>query len=285
MKTPASIGAAGLVAIAACAFMLHSPRAQEHVGVYAPTDVAAGGAIFTAQCAVCHGLEGAAVSGVDMRRGQFRTVVTDEDLQRVITRGVPNAGMPAFQFDPAQLTAIVAYIRVGIGQAPAGTAPVALGDPARGRVVFEGAQGACLTCHRVHGRGGRAGPDLSDVGASRTPAALQASILDPSSVMHPINRPVTAVTTDGRTIKGRRVNEDTYTVQLSTEAGDLISLDKDRLRRLEVATTSTMPSYRDRLPPEAIRDLVAYLTTLRTLNPPAAAPAAAAASAGGEVRR
>ena len=246
--------------------------------------MAAGAAIYTAQCAVCHGLEGATVSGVDMRRGQFRTVVTDEDLQRVITRGVPNAGMPPFAFDAAQLKAIVAYVRVGVGQGPAGAAPVALGDAKLGRVVFESPQADCLTCHRVHGQGGRAGPDLSDVGASRTPAALQASLIDPSSVMHPINRPVTAVTADGRTIRGRRLNEDTYTVQLSTDSGDLLSLDKDKLSRLEVATTSTMPSYKDRLSPAAIRNVVAYLTTLRTLTPPAAAPVAAA-PVGGEVRR
>lgn len=284
MNTRISTYAAGVVvAFAACAFMLQSPRAQEHAGVYAPSDVAAGAAIFTAQCAVCHGLEGAAVTGVDMRRGQFRTVVTDEDLQRVITRGVPNAGMPAFNFEPPQLTALVAYIRVGIGQAPAGTQPVAVGDAKLGRAVFESAEAGCLTCHRVYGRGGRAGPDLSDIGASRTPAALQASIIDPSSVMHPINRPVTAVTADGRTIKGRRLNEDTYTVQLSTDSGELVSLDKDKLRRFEIATTSTMPSYKDRLSPEAIRNLVAYLATLRTLSPPATP--VAAASLGGEVRR
>ena len=32
--------------------------------------------------------------------------------------------------------------------------------------------------------------------------------------MMPINRPVRIVTKDGRTITGRRLNEDTYTVQL-----------------------------------------------------------------------
>jgi len=275
MKRTSLLGAGGMVAVATLAFALHASRAQEHAGVYTPADVATGAGIYTARCAACHGLEGNAVASVDMRRGQFRTAVTDEDLKRVITRGVPNAGMPPFNFDAAQLNAVVAYIRMGIGQTGDGGAAVTGGDAVKGRVIFQSAEAGCLTCHRVSGFGGRSGPDLSDIGAGRTPAALYASITDPSSAMHPINRPVVAVMADGRRITGRRLNEDTYTVQLSTETGDLVTLDKDKLKRLEISTTSNMPSYKDRLSADAIRHLVAYLLTLKTVSPPAAAPPAA----------
>ena len=42
--------------------------------------------------------------------------------------------------------------------------------------------------------------------------------------MMPINRPVRAVTRDGKVINGRRLNEDTYTVQLLDEQGERIVL-------------------------------------------------------------
>ena len=64
--------------------------------------------------------------------------------------------------------------------------------------------------------GSRAGPDLTDIGAARTPAAIHRSLIDPTGSMRPINRPVRAVTRDGAVVTGRRLNEDTYTVQIVT---------------------------------------------------------------------
>ena len=59
-----------------------------------------------------------------------------------------------------------------------GTA-VKVGDAARGQALFDG-KGGCATCHRVNGTGRASAPDLSDIGAVRTPAALQRSLLDPT---------------------------------------------------------------------------------------------------------
>ena len=41
-------------------------------------------------------------------------------------------------------------------------------------------------------------PDLTDIGRARSAAALQRALLDPTGSMLPINRPVRAVTEDGR---------------------------------------------------------------------------------------
>ena len=89
-----------------------------------------------------------------------------------------------------------------------------LGDAARGRLLFEG-RANCLSCHRVVRHGADAGPDLTDAGASaHGRPRFSRSLLDPTGSMRPINRPVRAVTRDGTVITGRRLNEDTYTVQL-----------------------------------------------------------------------
>jgi len=67
-------------------------------------------------------------------------------------------------------------------------------------------------------------------------------------------------------IRGRRLNEDTYTVQIIDEQERLISLDKSTLREYTVVKTSSMPSYKDELTAEELRDIVAYLHSLRGMR-------------------
>ena len=72
-----------------------------------------------------------------------------------------------------------------------------------------------------------------------------------------------AVTRDGKTITGRRLNEDTYTVQLIDTEERLVSLIKSELREYTVLKTSAMPSYKEKLTSADLDDLVAYLRTLK----------------------
>ena len=81
--------------------------------------------------------------------------------------------------------------------------------------------------------------------------------------MIPINRPVRAVLADGTVVNGRRLNEDTYTVQLIDENGRLRSLEKEPLQEFTVIKESPMPSYAETLTTEEIGDVVAYLLTLQ----------------------
>jgi cytochrome c oxidase cbb3-type subunit III len=230
---------------------------QDHPGQYSQEDIAAGNRVYNAQCTLCHGRDGDQVSGVDLRRGVFRRANTDEDLARVITSGTP-AGMPPFRLQPSDLTGIVAFIRAHFDT----TAAVRVGDAARGRAIFEG-KGTCSTCHRVNGRGPRAAPDLSDIGVARAPAALERSIREPSSALMPIHRPVTIVMKDRTIIHGRRLNEDTLTVQVIDEKERLLSIAKRDIEVLDVSTRASMPAFADRLTADEIADTVAYLLTLR----------------------
>jgi putative heme-binding domain-containing protein len=233
-------------------------QAQIEHDAYAPADIAYGAKVYTAQCSTCHGPNGDGVGGVDLRSGRFRHAATDQDLMRVIATGIPGTGMNAVRLNAPEMTGVVAYLR-NMGTFDA--ALVKIGDAARGRTVFE--RRDCLTCHRVNAVGSRIAPDLSDIGSVRSASALQASLFDPTSRMMPINRPVRAVTKDGRTINGRRLNEDTYTVQLIDEREQLHSLSKMDLRELTVLTTSTMPSYKGTLGDAELADLLAYLLSLQ----------------------
>jgi putative heme-binding domain-containing protein len=229
----------------------------DHPGQYTQEDIARGSLLYNAQCFSCHGRDGDQISGIDLRRGLFRRAQSDEDLAQTITRGTPG-GMPPFKLDPAELTGIVAFLRAGFDT----SASVKVGNAARGRTVFEG-KGECSSCHRVAGRGPRLAPDLSDVGLARAPAVLERAVRDPSSALLPINRPVRIVMRDGRTIRGRRLNEDTHTVQIIDEHERLLSLAKKDVRSMDVAKESAMPAYAGKLTDDEIADIVAYLLTLR----------------------
>jgi putative heme-binding domain-containing protein len=111
--------------------------------------------------------------------------------------------------------------------------------------------------------GSRIGPDLSDVGARLAPADLLVSLLRPDERVLPQHWYVRAVTRDGRTVTGRRMNEDTYTVQLIDAQEKLVSLVKDELKEYELMKKSAMPSYEGKLTREQLGDLVSYLASLK----------------------
>lgn len=235
-------------------------QAPLHDAQYAEADIAYGATVYAAKCVTCHGAQGDATGGVNLRSGRFRNAVVDRDLDRFIRAGSP-AGMPAFALDNAEMTGIIAYLR---NMNTVDAASVSVGDAARGRSVYDG-KGACASCHRVGGTGSHVAPNLSDIGAIRSPASLERSLLDPTSQMMPINRPVRVVTKDGTVINGRRLNEDTYGLQFMDDRERLHSLVKADLREYTIGKTSPMPPFKDKLSKGEIADLVAYLLSLKGL--------------------
>jgi putative heme-binding domain-containing protein len=232
-------------------FAQRGPRAMPDPGV----DL--GGRLYATNCYHCHG-DGNQVAGVDFNKGQFKRASTDADLAGVIRGGVPGTTMPAHSFSAYEMTSLVAYLRSlreAGGEATAG-------DATAGRAVFE-SQGGCESCHRVNGNGSRVALDLSDIGTMRSAAYLERALVDPNAVLVPQNRFVRAVTRDGANITGRRLNEDTESVQLIDEHEKLVSLQKSDLRSYTVLTNSTMPSYKDKLTEKERTDLVAYLVSLK----------------------
>lgn len=233
-------------------------QAPLHDSQYSDADIRYGATLYASKCVTCHGAQGDAIGGVNLRSGKFRNAVIDRDLERFIRAGSP-AGMPAFTLDNAEMAGIIAFLR---NMNVFDSAGVKTGDPSRGRTIFEGA-GRCTSCHRVGGIGSHAAPDLTDVGSSRSAGSLQRSLLEPTSQMMPINRPVRLVTKTGTVITGRRLNEDTYSIQVIDDHERLYSLLKADLMEFTVSTTSPMPSYRSSLSDDERADVLAYLLTLK----------------------
>jgi len=234
-------------------------QGQDRAPEYYPADIQYGAQIFATQCTACHGTSGDQIPGVNFRAGTFKRVVTDNDLRTTITNGVPGTAMQPFAFGASELTEIVSYLR-NMGSYDGRS--FMLGNPARGQALFAGA-GNCASCHAVNGKGPRVAPDLGDIGALRTADLLHRTLLDPAGSMLPVNRPARAVTKDGKVINGRRLNEDTYTVQMIDEQERLVSLTKADLREFTVLKTTTMPSYKDKFSAQELADIEAYLLSLK----------------------
>jgi putative heme-binding domain-containing protein len=229
--------------------------AQEHERA---AEVEDGGRAFRTACANCHGQDGDQVPGVDLGRGQFKRAQTDQDLIGIIQKGIPNTGMPPTNFSTEQATRVVAYLRSVAASKRGGSVA---GDAARGKSLFEG-KGACVSCHRVGAAGSRVGPDLSAIGLQRRAVELERALLEPDADVQINHRSYRVVAKDGTSTTGRLLNIDTFTIQLLDSKEQLRSFVKSDLRE-HGFVPSTMPSFKTRLSPQEIADLVGYLVTLK----------------------
>ena len=228
-----------------------------------PKAIEQGKHLFRGRCAVCHGFDAKGYRGTDLTTGEWIYGGSDADLLRTITRGVPGTEMPGTtNMHDDEVWSIIAYLRTLAGpSSPADSR----GDARRGEQLFWARdKGNCGLCHLIDGRGGRLGPDLSRIGASRSTSALVREIRTPDEVVPVRFETVTVVTRDGRRIRGARKNEDTFSIQLMTANEDILSFFKRDLAEVVDDPKSLMPAYGpERLDDASLDDLVRYLRTLK----------------------
>jgi cytochrome c oxidase cbb3-type subunit 3 len=245
--------ACSLILIAGAMYAQHS---------YTPADVEDGGRLFRSNCVSCHGAEGNLVPGIDLGHGKFRRASTDDELVNIVRTGIPGTPMPPGNYTDFQASTIVAYLR-SLANMTRGSGLA--GDPVRGKAVFDG-KGACETCHRVGAAGSRVGPDLTDIGTLRKPPAIEASILTPDSEILAQNRSYRVVAKDGTTVTGRLLNRDTFSVQLLDAKEQIRSFVIANVREHGFVDKSPMPSFKDKLTPQEVADVVSYLGTLKGID-------------------
>ncbi len=140
-------------------------------------------------------------------------------------------------------------------------AGLAAGDVQAGRAVFE--KQGCIACHTAGNQGGALGPDLTDIAVLRSPESLRLSLTDPDAEIPAPYVTVTVLTRKGDEIRGIRLNEDDYSLQIRDVGGNLRSFLKSDLQDVRREMRSLMPSYATRLSQTELDDLVAYLMSLR----------------------
>jgi putative heme-binding domain-containing protein len=223
--------------------------------------------IFRGRCAVCHGIDAKGYRGSDLTTGDWVHGGSDRQIFRTITTGVPGTEMPGSgNLSEDEVWQLIAYLRTL--SAPGGPA-VERGDAQRGEQLFWNTTGAnCGRCHMVGARGGRLGPNLSRIGASRSAAALEREIRRPGEVIPVGFETITVTTRDGKKIRGLRKNEDTFSVQVMTPAEAIFSFTKPEAVVEAEPLRSLMPAYGpDRLPDADLTDVVRYLRSLRGTKP------------------
>jgi putative heme-binding domain-containing protein len=218
----------------------------------------AGAALFRSQCAGCHGPDGRGTgAGPNLAADAFAHGGSDEALFRAISKGFPGTSMPAFALSGLETWQLVTHLRA---LAIAHGATVGPGDAAAGAVVF---RSHCARCHSVNGEGAFTAPDLSDVAVRQSRAEMRESILDPDAQVASPYWSVTATTATGKTLRGVRLNEDTFSIQLRDPEGRLVSLAKRDLASYEVTRRSPMPGFRDALSERQVDDVIAWLISVR----------------------
>jgi putative heme-binding domain-containing protein len=126
----------------------------------------------------------------------------------------------------------------------------------------------CSQCHRVNGRGGFLGPDLSRIAGTQSNQVLTRAIRDASAAFAAGYEPVTITTRDGQQIHGTRKAEDAFSIQIMDTRGRLVGYSKATLRDVTRDRKSLMPDFGpDRLPDARLNDLLAYLAQFRGAPP------------------
>jgi putative heme-binding domain-containing protein len=131
------------------------------------------------------------------------------------------------------------------------------GNASTGAIIF---QKNCASCHRIGKVGIEVGPDLSAL-KDRSPEALLIAILDPNRAFEAKYTSYTVATTDGRVLTGLVENESGNSVLLKRQEGKRESLLRSEIERMIASGQSLMPEGIEKdLPPQALADLIAFLT-------------------------
>jgi putative heme-binding domain-containing protein len=230
------------------------------------TQAAPGKQLFDAQCVDCHGING---TGDEAPAINHPLSVDDAALHKIIRDGTPDGRMPRVRrMTEEEVDQLVAYVRV-LGR---GASTPITGNAQRGNAAYQ--RLGCATCHVIGGQGGVLGPDLTKVGQRRSGNYLRQVILEPGKVKPKGSTgillngfseylPVSVVERNGREVRGIRVNEDSFTIQVRDSAGTLYSFRKTDVQNVDKQFgRSLMPGYKDKLSAAETDDLVAYLASL-----------------------
>jgi putative heme-binding domain-containing protein len=230
---------------------------QDPIAALTADDLAQGKRLYVGQCALCHGIEGVGGRGPALNQPALRRAKDHQALYSVIRNGVAGTEMPAaWYMTDREAWRVVGYIR-SLNRVE-GAKPT--GDAGRGRELYR-AKG-CAVCHIIRGEGGASGPELTEIGARRSAAYLREALIDPAASAPEGFLVVSVVTRAGRNIRGARVNEDSFTIQLRDDENRFHSFRKNELRSLKKEFgVSTMPSYKT-LAATELDDLIAYLASL-----------------------
>lgn len=136
------------------------------------------------------------------------------------------------------------------------------GSAVIGRQVFFASQAQCSLCHRFDLRGGTIGPDLSNVGQSKSPAQLLDAVIDPSLEVSPEWQGWFVETAEGKRFTGRQIDVGLTHAELMLLDGSFQKFDNPA--SYGVLEQSLMPAGLDKLlTQQDLIDLVTFLASAK----------------------
>ena len=145
-------------------------------------------------------------------------------------------------------------------EAPLVVPNLAGGDPVLGQKLFSGDQARCSQCHTVRGQGGKAGPDLSEIG-KKGRAEIYRSIAAPSAAIEPDYMTYTVATKDGQVLAGIVRALDAEKIQVTDTLAHSTPVARSQIQEIRPSANSIMPTGLSAvLGDTAVRDLIAFLS-------------------------
>ncbi len=136
------------------------------------------------------------------------------------------------------------------------------GNAEKGRLVFQSLNAQCQRCHQVDGWGGHFGPDLSNIGSSKSREQLITAILEPSAEISPEWQGWFVTTQEGQTHYGRQIDVGFDQVEIMLPSGEFVTYDEPK--NYGMAPTSLMPEGLENMLTEVeFNDLITYLMSLQ----------------------
>jgi quinoprotein glucose dehydrogenase len=148
------------------------------------------------------------------------------------------------------------------------------GNARRGRAVFtDKAEIECLRCHKARAwngeiPGGEVGPDLTGLAARHDRAYILESIVEPNKQIAEGFESIILATSDGQVITGVFRGEDARAVHLITAEGKPVDVPKDTIEDRKRGPSAMPADLVQKLSKPELRDLVEFLSTLRTPRKP-----------------
>jgi PQQ-dependent dehydrogenase (methanol/ethanol family) len=219
-------------------------------------------------CAGCHGADARGTQQGPGLAGNLRLRRRSmQNLQNIIRKGIPAAGMPPFDLPAPTIDALAGLVASLNATAAETTVP---GDRAVGREFFFG-QGQCASCHMVSGDGAPTGPDLSNVARDMTVGQLREALLNPSAHIASGYGLVSLQLRDGRTLRGFARGRTRFDIAVQDLNGRFHPVSLDQVARITEEKSSLMPAVKASA--DELQNLIAFLSGLTGVKPqPTAAP-------------
>lgn len=139
------------------------------------------------------------------------------------------------------------------------------GDAQNGRkLIYEQGVGQCIICHKVEGKGGIVAPDLSNLASLKrsTSSYLVESLVHPSKYVVPGYGNLTVQLKDGNTVIASLISKDSKEVKVKMATGKVETYPASKVKSVSTPLSS-MPPMGTVLSKKDLRDMIAYLKTLK----------------------